>query len=136
MRNQTPYIFSIHVNVYSPYWTVKAALPHLPGGASIITTSSDEGFHPNPNLLDYAATKFAIIGFIKALSKQIADKGIGVNSVAPGPIWTPLQISGGQPQENIPEFGKSTPETPLDRAGQHADCLNSHIQITKKLTDQ
>lgn len=99
---------TFQVNVYSLYWTVKAALPHLPAGASIITTSSVEGFDPSPMLVDYAATKFAIIGFTKSLSKQLAEKGIRVNSVAPGPIWTALQISGGQPQENIPEFGKGT----------------------------
>ncbi|WP_397430800.1 SDR family oxidoreductase [Planococcus sp. CPCC 101016] len=118
---------TFQVNVYSLYWTVKAALPHLSEGATIITTTSVEGFDPNPILLDYAATKFAIIGFTKALSKQLAEKGIRVNSVAPGPIWTALQISGGQPQENIPEFGKGTPETPLGRAGQPVELASTYV---------
>ncbi|MDN5710607.1 MAG: SDR family oxidoreductase [Planococcus sp. (in: firmicutes)] len=118
---------TFQVNVYSMYWTVKAALPHLPEGASIVTTSSVEGFDPSPMLLDYSATKFAIIGFTKSLSKQLADKGIRVNSVAPGPIWTALQISGGQPQENIPEFGKGTPETPIGRAGQPAELASVYV---------
>lgn len=118
---------TFQVNVYSLYWTVQAALPHLPQGASIITTSSVEGFDPSPMLLDYAATKFAIIGFTKSLSKQIADKGIRVNSIAPGPIWTALQISGGQPQENIPEFGKGTPPTPIGRAGQPAELASVYV---------
>lgn len=115
------------INVFSLYWTVKAALPHLPEGASIITTSSIEGFEPNPILLDYAATKFAIVGFTKALSKQLADKGIRVNSVAPGPIWTPLIISGGQPGDKIPGFGKSTPPTPLGRAGQPVELAPVYV---------
>ncbi len=100
---------TFEVNVFSLYWLVKAALPYLPEGASIITTTSVEGYNPSPMLLDYAATKHAIIGFTVGLGKQLANKGIRVNSVAPGPIWTPLQISGGQPGENIPKFGKETP---------------------------
>lgn len=123
---------TFEVNVFSLYWTVKAALPHLPEGASIITTSSIEGFDPSPILADYAATKFAIIGFTKSMSKQLAGKGIRVNSVAPGPIWTALQVTGGQPQENIPEFGKGTPPTPLNRAGQPAELASTYVFLASE----
>lgn len=87
---------TFQVNVFSMFWTVKAALPHLPTGSSIITTSSIQAYQPSKYLLDYAATKGAIVCFTRALAKQLADRGIRANSVAPGPIWTPLQICGGQ----------------------------------------
>lgn len=115
---------TFEVNVFSLYWTIKAALPHLPKGASIITTTSVQGYDPSPNLLDYAATKFAINGFTRGLAKQLAPKGIRVNAVAPGPIWTPLQISGGQPGDVIPTFGQ---ETPLKRAGQPAELADVYV---------
>ncbi|MGG3625046.1 SDR family oxidoreductase [Bacillus gobiensis] len=120
------------INVFSLYWVVKAALPHLPEGASIITTSSVEGYNPSPMLLDYAVTKKAIIGFTQALGGQLASKGIRVNSVAPGPFWTPLQISGGQPSENIPKFGKSTPPTPQKRAGQPVELAGIYVFLASE----
>jgi len=115
---------TFEVNVFSLYWVVKAAMPYLPKGASIITTTSVQGYNPSPNLLDYAATKFAITGFTRGLAKQVASKGIRVNSVAPGPIWTPLQISGGQPSEKIPAFGQNTP---LQRAGQPVELSSVYV---------
>lgn len=118
---------TFETNVFSLYWTVKAAMPHLSAGASIITTTSVEAFNPSPMLLDYAATKGTIMNFTKAFAKQAAAKGIRVNSVAPGPIWTPLQISGGQPTENIPEFGQGTPPTPLQRAGQPVELSDVYV---------
>jgi NAD(P)-dependent dehydrogenase (short-subunit alcohol dehydrogenase family) len=96
------------VNVYALFWIIQEALPHLPAGATIINTSSIQAYQPSPGLVDYATTKAA----------QLAPKGIRVNVVAPGPFWTPLQASGGQPTEALPEFGK---ETPLGRAGQPAE---------------
>ncbi|PLR74735.1 SDR family oxidoreductase [Bacillus sp. UMB0728] len=120
---------TFEINVFSLYWTVQAALPHLPEGASIITTSSVQGYNPSPNLLDYAATKFAINGFTRGLAKQVASKGIRVNSVAPGPIWTPLQISGGQPQEVIPTFGQ---DTPLKRAGQPVELSSVYVFLASE----
>lgn len=115
---------TFEVNVFSLYWIVKAAMPYLPEGASIITTTSVQGYNPSPNLLDYAATKFAITGFTRGLAKQVASKGIRVNSVAPGPIWTPLQISGGQPSDAIPAFGQ---DTPLKRAGQPVELSSVYV---------
>jgi NAD(P)-dependent dehydrogenase (short-subunit alcohol dehydrogenase family) len=120
---------TFEINVFSLYWTVQAALPHLPEGASIITTTSVQGYNPSPNLLDYAATKFAITGFTRGLAKQVAAKGIRVNSVAPGPIWTPLQISGGQPQEVIPTFGQ---DTPLKRAGQPVELSSVYVFLASE----
>ncbi|WP_424952872.1 SDR family oxidoreductase [Deinococcus sp.] len=111
-------------NVYAMFWITKAALPHLPPGATIINTASIQAHHPSPTLLDYASTKAAIVAFTQALSGQVADQGIRVNVVAPGPYWTPLQPSGGQPQDKIESFGK---ETPLGRPGQPAEIAPLYV---------
>jgi NAD(P)-dependent dehydrogenase (short-subunit alcohol dehydrogenase family) len=113
-------------NVYAMFWLAKAAIPDLPAGASIINTTSIQGYKPSANLLDYASTKWAIIGFTKALAKQLAERGIRVNAVAPGPFWTPLQPSGGQPQDKIEEFGSSVP---LGRPGQPAEIAPTYVYL-------
>ncbi|MBT2596302.1 SDR family oxidoreductase [Arthrobacter sp. ISL-72] len=97
---------------------------HLPAGSTIINTTSIQAYNPSPTLVDYATTKASINNFTKGLAQQLAPKGIRVNAVAPGPIWTPLQVSSGQPKEALPEFGKSTP---LGRAGQPAELAPAYV---------
>lgn len=116
-------------NVYALFWIVQEALPHLPAGSSIINTSSIQAYSPAPFLVDYATTKAAINTISKALAQQLAPKGIRVNVVAPGPIWTPLQTAGGQPQENLPSFGQ---ETPLGRAGQPAELAAAYVHLASQ----
>ncbi len=113
-------------NVYAMFWITKAALPHLAAGAAIINTSSVQAFDPSPNLLDYAQTKACMVAFTKALSKQLADAGIRVNAVAPGPFWTPLQPSGGQPADAIVTFGE---KAPLGRPGQPAELAPLYVLL-------
>lgn len=117
------------INIFSLFWMVQEALPLLPPGSSIITTSSIQAYQPSPDLLDYAATKSGIIAFTRGIAKQIASKGIRVNSVAPGPIWTPLQVCGGQQQEKLPKFGQNTP---LQRAGQPVELAGVYVFLASQ----
>jgi NAD(P)-dependent dehydrogenase (short-subunit alcohol dehydrogenase family) len=116
-------------NCYAPFWITKAAVPHLQAGASIIFTASEQALDPSANLFDYASTKAVNANFTKSLSKQLADKGIRVNAVAPGPVWTPLQISGGQPQEKLANFGE---KTAFKRAGQPAELAPAYVLLASQ----
>jgi NAD(P)-dependent dehydrogenase (short-subunit alcohol dehydrogenase family) len=115
---------TLKTNLYAMFWITKAALPHLKPGATVINSTSIQAYNPSPGLLDYAATKAAINNFTKGLAQQLAPKGIRVNAVAPGPVWTPLQVSGGQPPEKLPEFGDNTP---LSRPAQPAELAPAYV---------
>lgn len=117
------------VNVFALFWLCKAALPLMPPGGSIITTASIQATHPSPSLLDYAPTKAAILAFTRALARQVAGDGIRVNCVAPGPVWTPLQTSGGQPDKKIPQFGS---ETPMKRPGQPVEMAPLYVLLASQ----
>jgi NAD(P)-dependent dehydrogenase (short-subunit alcohol dehydrogenase family) len=117
---------TLKTNVYAMFWITKAAIPHMPPGATIINTTSINAYDPEPYILDYSITKAAIAIWTKALAKQLISKGIRVNGVAPGPIWTPLQPSGGQLPQNIPTFGSTAP---MGRAGEPAELAPIYVLL-------
>ena len=112
-------------NLYSMMWITGAIVPHLEPGAAIISTSSIQAFNPSPGLIDYAMTKAAQVAFTKALAEELGPKGIRVNAVAPGPIWTPLIPATSWP-DKLPEFGQ---DTPLGRAGQPAELAAAYVLL-------
>lgn len=114
-------------NIAAIFHISKAAIPVLPAGSTIVNTTSIQAYSPSAHLIDYASTKAAINNFTKGLAQQLAPQGIRVNAVAPGPIWTPLQVSDGQPKEALPEFGKSTP---IGRAGQPTEVAPAYVFLT------
>lgn len=117
-------------NVYAMMWLCKAAIPHMSAGSVIINTTSIQSYQPSAHLLDYASTKAAITAFTHGLAKQVIGKGIRVNGVAPGPVWTPLQPSYGQPPEALPEFGKNN--STYGRPGQPAEVAPAYVFLASQ----
>jgi NAD(P)-dependent dehydrogenase (short-subunit alcohol dehydrogenase family) len=120
---------TLKTNLYAMHWIAQAAVPHLPAGAAVITTASIQAYDPSAILLDYATTKAGIVAYTKALSKQLMEKGIRANVVAPGPFWTVLQSSGGQPTDAVTKFGS---QTPFKRPGQPVEIAPIYVLLASQ----
>lgn len=120
---------TMKTNLYAMHWLCQAAAPHLPPGAAVITTASIQAYEPSDILLDYATTKGGIVTYTKALAKQLIDKGVRVNAVAPGPFWTVLQPSGGQPQEKVEKFGA---HSAFGRPGQPVEIAPIYVLLASQ----
>jgi len=119
----------LKTNIYATFWLSKAAIPHMRPGASIINTTSIEAYQPVPALLDYASTKGAIVTFTKGLAQDLVARGIRVNAVAPGPVWTPL-IPATMPGEQVTQFGAS--ESPIGRPAQPAELAPPFVFLASQ----
>ncbi|HLK25467.1 MAG TPA: SDR family oxidoreductase [Caulobacteraceae bacterium] len=120
---------TLKTNLYAMFWITKAAKEHLPPGAAIINTASIQAVDPSASLLDYAITKAGIVAFTKALAKQLIKKGVRVNAVAPGPVWTALQPSGGQTQEKVQHFGE---QSSFGRPGQPVELAPVYVLLASQ----
>lgn len=117
---------TMKTNIYAPFWLLQEAAPLMPPGGTIIATSSEQAMDPSPDLYDYAQTKVATTNFVRSLAKQLAERGIRVNGVAPGPIWTPLQVSGGASMGKLQQFGS---QAPAGRPGQPAELAAIYVLL-------
>ncbi len=120
---------TLKTNLYALHWIAQAAVPHLPAGAAVITTASVQAYEPSDILLDYATTKAGIVAYTKALAKQLIEKGIRANVVAPGPFWTVLQSSGGQPQDKVAKFGE---QSQFGRPGQPVEIAPVYVLLASQ----
>ena len=120
---------TMKTNLYALHWIAQAAVPHLPAGASVITTASIQAYDASAILLDYATTKAGIVAYTKALAKQLIEKGIRANVVAPGPFWTVLQSTGGQPEEKVTKFGE---QSQFGRPGQPVEIAPIYVLLASQ----
>lgn len=120
---------TMKTNLYAMHWITQEAVPHLPPGAAVITTASVQAYDPSGSLLDYATTKAGIVAYTKALSKQLLEKGVRANVVAPGPFWTALQASGGQPAEKVEQFGA---QSAFGRPGQPVEIAPVYVLLASQ----